>query len=274
MDLSFALLITVYNGIHPKWMDACLASVAAQTRLPNEIVLVEDGILAAQLSGVIDRWANRIPLRRVPKEGPSGAGAAAQFGLRHCQSAWVARLDADDLALPDRFALQLAYLRRHPEVDVLSGYLVEFAQSPDRARHIRQVPLAHRAIARRMRLRCAINNSCVIVRRSKLNALGGYEDLATHEDYLLWMKMLHAGCQFANVPKVLIRVRMDQTTLSRRRGLAAMQQEWRFQRILLRRGYLSPGQFIINTFLRLPPRLLPRSLLALVYSLLLRRAIP
>ena len=273
MDLSFSLLITVYDGINPRWLDECLASVKAQTLLPNEIVLVEDGVLQPKLIGVIEHWSARLALVRCQKKGPSGAGAAAQFGLQRCQSAWVARLDADDLAVEDRFASQVAYLRQHPNVDVLSGYLVEFAKARDQARRLRQVPTAHQSIARRMKLRCSINNSCVIARRSKLQEVGGYEPLATHEDYLLWMKMLRAGCQFANLPRVLIYVRMDMMTMGRRRGLHAMRQEWQFQRILLRRGYISPGRFGLNLFLRLPPRLLPRPLLAIFYKLFLRGSV-
>ena len=268
---SFSLLITVYAKTEPQWFDRCLQSVYQQVDyLPNEVVVVEDGPIGLSLDQVIQRWNKKLPLRLVCLADNLGAGGAAAAGLNSCKMEWVARLDADDIALKDRFKAQIAYLRRHPEVDVLSGYLVEFSHQEEEIDLVKKVPLSHQAIASRLLYRSPINNSCVIFRRYKANQAGGYEPLTSHEDYLLWVKMLRQGAIFANLPRVLIKVRMGRDAYSRRSGFKAAKQEIIFQNRLLSGNYISPLRYLANILLRVSPRLLPVGAIKIFYRLFLR----
>jgi len=268
---NFSLLVTVYAKTQPKWFDRCLQSVYQQIDyLPNEVVIVEDGPISLSLDQVVQKWNRKLPLKLVCLSDNLGAGGAAAAGLNSCTMEWVARLDADDIALEDRFKAQIAYLHQHPEVDVLSGYLVEFSHREEEIDVVKKVPLSHQAIASRLLYRSPINNSCAIFRRQKANQVGGYEPLTTHEDYLLWVKMLRQGAIFANLPKVLIKVRMGQDAYSRRSGLKAAKQEIVFQNRLLKGNYISWLRYVANILLRVSPRLLPIGVIKIFYRLFLR----
>ena len=275
MGFRFSLLITVYKGVCAEWLDACLASVRSQTLPPDQLILVQDGELPDKSERVIRDYHSVLPVLWVRKKGPEGAGAAANFGLKHCKHPWIARLDADDLAMNRRFELQANYLFRHPETDVLSGYLTEYSRPGEtNDGRLRLVPTEHKAIARMMQYRCPINNPCVMLRAAKVREAGGYDSFQTHEDYLLWMKMLALGCRFANLPQSLVSMRMNTGGLKRRHGFYAIRQEYKFQRTLLKRKYISFPIFLRNLPLRLLPRLLPLFLLSRFYSYFLRKKIP
>ena len=270
-EFSFSLLVTVYEKTLPDWLNRCLESIQTQKAcLPDEIIIVEDGPIPAELHLSITQWQRKLPLVTVKLPHNLGAGGAAAAGLDRCSYDWVARLDADDMALPNRFSRQIAYLKQNTEVDVLSGYLAEFSQDAKNIDGIRKVPLSHQAIVTLLPYRSPINNTCVIFRKRKAQEAGGYDSLTTHEDYFLWMKMLGEKAVFANIPEVLSKSFMGKNTYKRRRGSWAIKQEWIFQNKLLVGGYISVPRYLLNLLLRMPPRLLPIFLLRLFYRLLLR----
>lgn len=269
--LRFSLLITVYAKTQPEWFDRCLRSIHQQTDyLPTEVVVVEDGPVPLSLGRIIKKWSEKLPVKLVRVPHNLGPGGAAAAGLSYCTMPWVARLDADDIALPERFKLQVSYLRQHPSIDVLGGYLVEFSHSEEQTDSMRRAPLSHQAIISRLPYRCPINNSCVMFRRDKAEQAGGYEPLTTHEDYLLWIKMLHHGAVFANLPEVLVKFRMGKDAYRRRGGLQAAKQEIIFQNRLLGGNYISWRRYVVNLLLRVPPRFLPLGALRIFYRLFLR----
>ena len=270
-SIRISLLITVYHGINPVWFEQCMESVYKQKEYIDEIVLVEDGKLTAELNESIVRWKEKLPINIVKLEKNQGPGKAAQAGLNKCSHEWVARLDADDIADENRFATQKKILEEQEELDVLGGYLPEFAQEPQQIFAVNPLPLQHADIVKMMKLRCSINNCSVIFRKQKALEVGGYESLVTHEDYLLWFKMIKAGAIFRNLSQSMGYVRTNKHSYERRRGWFAIRQEIIFQNTLRRRGYITNMEYLRNMALRLPPRLLPASLMKIFYIVFLRQ---
>jgi glycosyltransferase involved in cell wall biosynthesis len=108
MTESVSVLIPVHAGIDPTHLARALESIAAQTRRPDEVVLVEDGPLtddhdsaiAAAEPGLPDLVREVLPVNR-------GAGVANQAGLMRCTGTWILKADADDISLPERLVRQL-----------------------------------------------------------------------------------------------------------------------------------------------------------------------
>jgi glycosyltransferase involved in cell wall biosynthesis len=118
----FSLLLPVYAGDQAGALDAALLSATAgQTLPPSQVVLVQDGPVDAALAGVLDQWAQQpeVTLVRLPEN--RGIAAALNAGLTACRYGIVARLDADDVALPDRFAAQVPLVAGG--LDVVGGAL-------------------------------------------------------------------------------------------------------------------------------------------------------
>ena len=100
MKVDFSVLLSVYYKEKPEYFRECMESIYAQTVLPSEIVLVEDGKLTDELYAAISEYENRISdidFVRVPLEQNRGLGLALAEGILHCSNELVARMDTDDI---------------------------------------------------------------------------------------------------------------------------------------------------------------------------------
>src|SRR5690606_4406205 len=111
-------------------LNAALRSVALNTVWPDECVVVIDGPVSPALMNVLWCWQDRLPLRLLTLDQNGGLGRALAYGLTQCQYEWVARFDADDLCMANRFERQLQFIAQHPQVDAFSAPILEFHHNP------------------------------------------------------------------------------------------------------------------------------------------------
>ena len=271
---AFAVLMAVYAGERPEYLEQALESLCA-SRIPvQELVLVEDGPLTQALSAVIEQYRARLPIHSVVLSRNGGLGPALTAGLHACRSPWVARFDTDDLIEPDRFERQIAWLQAHPEVGLCGGWISEFDRDPQvvGAQPLRRVPQTHDEIVAYARRRNPFNHMTVMFRKDAALAAGAYADEPLYEDYALWVRMLQQGTQMANLPCVLVRARAGGGMFARRGGWKYVRSEYAMQRTFLRSGFIGPLRFMANLALRLPVRLAPTGLRKLIYQRLLRHS--
>ena len=108
--VKFSVLLSIYYKEKPEYFSECMESIYSQTVLPDEIVLVEDGRLTDGLYEAIRDYECRpseINFVTVKLEKNSGLGLALAEGIKHCSNELVARMDTDDICVPDRFERQL-----------------------------------------------------------------------------------------------------------------------------------------------------------------------
>ncbi|MBE8183051.1 MAG: glycosyltransferase [Candidatus Portiera sp.] len=272
-QVKISLLVTIFKGSNIVWLNECLASVYCQREYIDEVIIVADGELNPELESAIASWQGKwkINLARLGKN--CGPGGASQYGLLQCNNEWVARLDADDIAMSNRFKRQVKFLQENPDVDVLGGYMPEFQGKIEGILAVNYVPLVHKDIAKLLTLRSPLVNSSSVFRVKKALAAGGYKSLMSHEDHLLWMALLKHGAKFANIPYLVGYYRASPEYYKRRRGWQVISTEFAFQRIALQYNYISRFQFWRNLILRIPPRFLPAFLLEKFYNLFLRKTI-
>jgi len=268
MNPEFSVLLPVYRQEDPQYLDEALRSIEAQTLMPGEIVLVKDGPLTEALDAVIDRHNGRHVVRYtvVSLESPAGLGAALDEGLKHCTNEWVARMDSDDIALPDRFERQFRYLAEHPVVDILGGWICEFEEEPAVCTRERRVPQRHEEIVRFATYRNPMNHMTVLFRKSSVVDAGGYSPMNGFEDYYLWMRMLQGGKRFANLPVVLLKARAGRGMIERRQGWRYAMDEAALEKAAYRIGFWSKWDLTRNFFLRFLPRLLPLFIVERLYN--------
>jgi glycosyltransferase involved in cell wall biosynthesis len=265
--------MTVYGGEQPAALALALRGLAAQSRPAEEVVLVKDGPLGAELEQTIARFEGQLPLvvLALPKVG---RGSALQAGVERCKGEWIAIADSDDVSVPERFARQLEMARQHPEIDVEGGVIAEFDRDPSRVCTLRLPPVGEKAIRRFARWRNPINHSSVILRRSAVLRAGNYSSLCLCQDYELIVRMLLQGSRIYNGREVLSLVRSGKGMLQRRGGWQYLRLEAELQRSYIRMGFLSPWQAAVNLLLRAPVRLAPAWLRRCVYQHLLRHRPP
>lgn len=262
----FSLLLPVYAGDRPEWLRRAFSSATSeQTLPPSEVVLVQDGPVGPELAAEIDRLVSEcpIPLRLVVLPENLRLAAALQAGLDACSHEVVARVDADDVSLPQRFATQLPMIAQG--LDVVGSAMLEFDDDETCPGRLRPVVADHAAIGRVATRRNPLNHPSVVFRRSTVQAAGGYEDLPFMEDYWLWLRMLADGARVGNVEQPLVLYRVGGGVFARRGGLGPLAADWRFQRRAVAAGYLTISQAARNLAERAAYRLAPERLRTLAY---------
>jgi glycosyltransferase involved in cell wall biosynthesis len=261
----FALLISVYDGDRPDYVRRALRSaIADQTVRPDQVIIVRDGPVSGDLAECLEDIQARCqsPVTFVPLERNGGLGPALDHGLAASWFDVVARMDADDIAMPHRFEVQLPLIA---EADIVGSGLLEFVSDTDRIVGQRVPPLDPAHIARYARMHDPFNHPTVVYRRQAVLAAGGYGDHPLMEDYALFARMIQGGARTANVADPLVFYRVGETAFRRRGGLALLRSELRLQREFRRSGFTSRAEYLRNVMVRGGYRLIPWWLRRAVY---------
>jgi glycosyltransferase involved in cell wall biosynthesis len=229
---EFTCLLPVHGGDDATHFREAAESLGRSTLLPREILVCQDGPLAAPLSTAVADCMGALGARLVRNPGPAGLHHNLNHGLREVRTPWIARCDADDINLPHRFEAQVSFLSRHPEVGVLGGELIEFW--PDGRERRKTMPRTHENVVAWARWRSPINHNTVFCRTDDVLGCDGYPNLPFKEDYGLWLRLIGAGVRFANIGEPLVRARLGATFYRRRAGLKNLRSEWSLYRIRTR----------------------------------------
>lgn len=256
--MSFSVLLPVYQRDQPAHFRRALESATSdQTLPPDEVVLVQDGPVPADLGAAIDAGIENspVPVNHVVLRQQMRLGPALQAGLAECSHDIVARADADDVSVPERFAAQIPVLAAG--VGLVGSAMQEFDDATDRPGAIRRRPETAQEIREYAAFHNPFNHPTVVYRREQVLAAGGYEDLPYMEDYWLFARMLANGTVARNLPEPLVRYRTGEELYSRRGGLAPLRSDWQMQRQLRQMGMTTNPQYLRNMVTRTGYRLVP-----------------
>ena len=265
--------MSVYHGDNATFFKQSIDSLLSQTRKPDEIVLVVDGPVGDDINKVISDFEKSCDYFRVIRlEKNSGHAVARQTGVNASKYDYIAIMDSDDIAIPDRFEKQLAYMEDHPECDIVGGQITEFIDSPDNIVGKREVPCDNEAIYQYMRSRCALNQPTVMFKKKSVIDAGNYQDWFWNEDYYMWIRMMERGCVFANLPDVLVNMRSGLDQYGRRGGMKYFKSEEGIQRYMLQHHLISFPRYLYNVTGRFVIQvLLPNWLRGFVFRTLFRK---
>ena len=272
---KFSIITSVYKNDQPSFVRFALDSMLVnQTVKPTEIIIVRDGHVSDELSELLleyeDKYSDVIKIIRLEKN--TGLGNALQLGVNNAKYDIIARMDSDDICLPDRFEKQLLFLEKHPEVDIVGGQMTEFIGDPSNIVGTRIVPLTNIEIKNYMKRRCALNHVTVMFRKDAVLKAGNYQDWFWNEDYYLWIRMWIHNCKFGNLNSVLVNVRTGEDQYARRGGRKYFESEKGLQRYMLDHHLIGRLLYINNVFKRyIVQMLLPNSLRGWVFRTLARK---
>ena len=278
MHEPFSLLVPVYDGDRPDHIRRAFRSaVHDQTVRPDQVIIIRDGPVRAELAECLDELStdSPVPLTLVPMPRNSGLGPALDQGLAASWFDVIARMDADDVAMPHRFEVELPLIEH---ADIVGAGLLEFGEDTDDIVGQRVPPTDPDQIRRYARMHDPFNHPTVVFRRHAVLAAGGYGDLPLMEDYALFARMLQGGARAVNVAEPLVYYRVGASAFKRRGGTGLLRSELRLQREFLRRGFTSHAEYVRNVIVRGGYRLIPwwcrravyRSLIALYGTRLAR----
>ena len=272
--MNFSVLMSVYKNDDPAFLKLALESIYdAQTKKPNEIVIVFDGVLTDELYEVLNafREDKKEIVKYYPQEQNQGLGEALRIGSQYCTGDYIFRMDSDDISHPERFEKQIAYIAAHPEIDVLGTDIAEFNFTPNEEMRLRVCPEKHSDIVKMGKKRNPMNHVTVCMKRAALESCGGYETVLLLEDYYLWLKMIGAGCQFANINEALVFVRVGNGFNSKRSSKVRIKGWKKLQKYMLKIKMINRREAFMNMVYIYGFVYCPAFLKKLVYDKFLRK---
>jgi Glycosyl transferase family 2 len=206
-----SVVMPVHNG--GLYLERAIDSILGQTFADFELVIVDDGS-ADGTPAALRRHAAADRRVRVLHQEKMGLVAALNRGCKEARAGYIARMDADDIAFPDRFARQVEFLERHPEVALVGSAVMRIeATGQEIKRNV--CPTSHPEIVQALREYTCFTHSTVMMRAVAFAAIGGYRPAYRHaEDYDLWLRLAERY-QLANLPDPLLyyRVYPDQVSI-------------------------------------------------------------
>lgn len=271
MSKSYSVLMSVYIKENPIYLREAMMSIYYQTIPTGDFVLVCDGPLTSNLEDTINEmralFGNALKVHRLEKN--VGLGNALNFGLSKCKNELVARMDSDDISLPERIEKQLAIFEKHPEISIVSSVINEFQDSPALITGKRMVPERHEEIVSFSKSRNPFNHPSVLFKKSHIEEVGGYsEEFHLFEDYYLWIRLLLAGKKGYNVQKPELLMRVPSQLYLRRGGWRYAKDLLRFNQWMLRKNWIGYKEYLLSAIPHAIVCVLPNFIRKMVYQLL------
>lgn len=203
-NISISVCMPVYNA--SQYICECIESILSQSFTDFELLIVDDGSTDDSVNIIRSYSDTRIRLI----ENKHDYIASLNLLLQEAQGKYIARMDADDIMLPNRLQMQYEFMEGHADVDVVGGEYVINDES------IQIFPVNKRITIFDMLDHCCLVHPSVMMRKSSLQTHGLYyrSEYKYAEDYHLWMQMLQRGMFLCNKSGAVIKYRISQNQIS------------------------------------------------------------
>lgn len=211
MSLAVSVLMPVYNA--EKYIKTAVDSIIEQTFTDFEFIIINDGSTDGTL-GVLEKYAKQDGRIRLISRENKGLIATLNEGMSIAKAPLIARMDADDVSLPDRLAIQKTYMDNNPAVNCIGGvsrvidsegrFLIH-TDTPFGAKKVEEMALSGRS---------PITHPTAMMRTESLRLIGGYkEQNYPAEDLALWLELSEIG-EINNIEEVLLEYRIHDASIS------------------------------------------------------------
>lgn len=270
---DFSVLMSVYKKENPNFLDQSLTSVERQTILPTEIILVEDGPITDEIQKIISwhqtKFINNFKVIKSIRN--KGLGNALRLGTQFVSTNWIARMDTDDISVPNRFENQLKVIAKNPNLAIIGGQVSEFISGSLKIVGYRKVPTSEGLIRQFIKWRNPFNHPSVMINKKALQDVGGYIPYGNLEDYYLWSRIIVKGYQVCNVSDVLVKMRVDKGMYQRRGKISNIKYFYRLRRFLYHQNILSWREKIVGDWMMTLNILIPGWLRKIIYQHVLHK---
>lgn len=271
--MSISVLMSVYRSERPDFLSRAIRSIwTDQTVKPDEIILVKDGTLTPALNDVIDQWKKEIgkPLVILKNKKNIGLTKSLNKGIKVAKCDYIARMDSDDISLPQRFERQLQFMLEHPEIDVVGTGLQEIDEN-ETLKDVRLYPEENKKIKAYIGMANPIAHPTSFIRRSVFKDTHYDERFVKNQDLKLWIDLLSSGHQLHNLPEVLFYFRRTSDTYAKRSSRVSLRSELNIYLYGISKLHGKYNRKKVYPLARYVIKSMPRGVNKLVYKYLFRK---
>ncbi len=269
---QYSVLMSVYAKDSPEYLALAVESMLAQTIPCSQFVIVEDGPLTQKLEDIIVHYVFEHPglfsIVRIKRN--VGLGRALDKGLKKCRYGLVARMDADDISLPERCEKLLKLFQTEDRLAIAGTNVDEFYDDPKNIVSRRVVPSDYESICKFIKRRSPFNHPTVMYKKSEVIRCGGYGKMRRKQDLDLFARMLNNGCYALNINETQLLFRSDEGNYQRRKSWEYCKSYIEVERMNYKRGYCSLWDLAFVTAGQITMHLLPQPLMKKISDTFLR----
>jgi glycosyltransferase involved in cell wall biosynthesis len=228
---KISVLMPVYNS--SRYLAEAIESILQQTLSDFEFLIIDDGSSDASPQ-ILQNYAQQDPRIRLTLRENRGIAKTLNQMLFQARGELIARMDADDIALPNRFARQVEFLQQHPEVVCVGGALDWIDAKGRRLGHC-PMPESDTELQKWLVGGVSLlHHPTAMARRAALMQVGGYDEtMVASSDLDLWLKLGEIG-QLANISDTVLYYRLHPESITHAKqtrqaadALAACQRAWK-----------------------------------------------
>jgi len=229
---KIAVLLPVYKKDSIVYLQKSVESILQQNSCDFRVFIGVDGPVEHELRDVLNLYAENDNIEIVWFEENRGLACVLNDLIAIAKKGdfdYYARMDADDISLPDRFDKQITFLNNNKDVDVVGGAIEEIDGADKlRGKHV-EYPLSHEACRKFFRYRDPLAHPAVMFRKSYFDKVktGYRNEYRKNQDTMLWYDGFMNGCVFANLPDTVLHFRVNEDFYNRRNGWKRAKQMFR-----------------------------------------------
>lgn len=220
--------MSIYKNDRLRFVREAIESILTQSYHDFDFYIIYDGPIKENIQNYLYSIGdNRIKIieRNENKGLACSLNDLLQIVLKNDYQ-FIARMDADDISLPNRFSTQITYLKEHPDIDCIGTWAIEI-NSNGTEYFKKQMPEKHADCLELFKKRDCLIHPTVMFRKTYFEKAGLYpEDTYFGEDTMMWANGFSNGCQFGNIPEFLFKFRIDNNFFKRRRGWKHAKSIW------------------------------------------------
>lgn len=217
------VLLPVYRKDNPEYLQLSVDSILAQTYQPLHILIGIDGPIDGELANCVDSYRGNEQFTILPFEENRGLASTLNGMILWAQKqgyTYFARMDADDIAVPERIELQMTYLLTHPDIDVVGGATNEIDENGNDRHKINHYPLTPEECYAYFAKRDPVAHPAVLFKQSYFDKAGCLyrPEFRKNQDTMLWFDGIKNGAKIANLDEVVLNFRMNKDFFATRRN--------------------------------------------------------
>lgn len=210
MEPLISVVMPVYNG--GKYLQEAIESILNQTEGDFEFIIINDGS-TDDSAALIDKYRELDSRIKVITQENKGLISSLNTGIDEAKGKYIARMDADDVSLPERFRIQLECMEKNPKIGACGSWAKVFGEGKN---HLIKHPLSTKELKPKLLFSVCFAHPTVMLRKNVLLQHNLRYSLSAEgvEDYELWTRLINVT-EFANIQKILLKYRYVVSSISR-----------------------------------------------------------